>query len=277
MDRSLKSIKIKLFITCCLVFVLHFATDFVREHYLVLSIVEDSSFRLDKYVGLHHDIFETPEHGAHHGANPGASMIAALPCFVFKPVINLIDNYFSKSTRELSAETSAVYKDHRQPRVKFYKQVRERGWDIKFGLVSAITMAFCMAPLSALGAVVMFTALNRLGLSSRLSLWMAFLYALGTPVFFRTAYLNQNLMVGIFAFIGFVQLWQMEDTSQIAVRKRFAIAGLLGGLSLLCDYSGLVPLVMLYGYGVIRRCDSVSLQRALRESLWYFGGAIVPI
>jgi len=228
-------------------------------------------------VGLHHDIFETTDHGAHHGANPGASMIAAVPCYIFKPALQRFDNHFSNVTRKHNGEVSAAYNDHRLPRVKFYKQVRERGWDIKFGLVSALSMVFCMAPLSALGAVVMFGALNCLGLSKRVSLWMAFLYAFGTPVFFRTAYLNQNLMVGVFAFIGFVQLWQFEQGNQTAIRKRFAVAGFLGGLTVLCDYSGLVPLIMLYGYGVLRRGKTVPISNALRESLWYFGGAAIPI
>jgi hypothetical protein len=134
-----------------------------------------------------------------------------------------------------------------------------------------------MAPLSALSSVVMFGTMNRLGLSVGVSLWMAFLYALGTPVFFRTAYLNQNLMVGIFTFIGFILLWQFENKRQSEFWKRFTAAGLLGGLAVLCDYSGLVPLVMLYFYGVLRRIDAVRLQVALKESLWYFGGAIIPL
>ena len=41
--------RIRLFLTCWVVFCLHFATDFVREHYLVVSIVEDASFDLNKY------------------------------------------------------------------------------------------------------------------------------------------------------------------------------------------------------------------------------------
>ena len=73
-NRTSRALQVRLFLTCWLIFVLHFATNFVREHYLVLSIVDDASFRLDEYVDLHVDIFETPDHGAHHGANPGASI-----------------------------------------------------------------------------------------------------------------------------------------------------------------------------------------------------------
>jgi hypothetical protein len=134
-----------------------------------------------------------------------------------------------------------------------------------------------MAPLSALATIVMFQTLNRLGVSRRQSVWMALLFAFGTPVFFRTAYLNQNLMVGIFEFIAFVKLWQMEAGSQGNIWKPMALAGFLGGLAVLCDYSGLVPLIILYGYGLLRRLDLVSLRQALKESLWYFLGAVGPI
>ena len=272
-----KSTKIRLFLTCWLIFVVHFATDFVREHYLVLSITEDHSFKLDKYMGLNPDIFMTDDHGAHHGANPGASMIAAIPYFVFKPLVNWIDNLYSNRSRESNKEMTAIYKDYRAPRVKFYKKVRERGWDIKFGLVSLITMVFCMAPLSALSAVFMYHLLSKLGYSTRWPIWLALLYALGTPIFFRTGYLNQNVMVGIFGFIGFVQLWEMGERKEEKNTKRYVFAGFLGGLTLLCDYSGLVPLIMLYGYGLLRRMDTVPIQQAIRESFWYLAGAIGPI
>jgi len=272
-----KSTKIRLFLTCWLIFVVHFATDFVREHYLVLSITEDYSFKLDKYMGLNPDIFMTPDHGAHHGANPGASMIAVIPYFVFKPLVNWIDNLYSNRGRESNKEMTAIYKDYRAPRVKFYKKVREKGWDIKFGLVSLITMVFCMAPLSALSAVFMYHVLSKLGFSTRWSIWLALLCALGTPIFFRTGYLNQNVMVGIFGFIGFVQLWEIGKKNEEKDAKRYVIAGFFGGLTLLCDYSGLVPLIMLYGYSILQTMDEVSLLRAIKKSFWYLAGAIGPI
>ena len=276
MNESLKATKVRLFLTCWIIFVLHFATDFAREHYLVLSIVDDFSFRLDKYVGLHNDIFVTPNNGAHHGANPGASMIAALPYAVFKPIIDRLVNR-AQVTRAAVDTSTAVYKDDRPARVEFYQKVRARGLDVKFGLVGFVTMAFCMAPISAAGAVVMFDALRYVGLNRSVSLGMSFFYAFGTPMFFRTGYLNQNLMVGIFAFIAFILLWQLGDASRRKIRQRFAVAGFLGGLALLCDYSGGIPLAALYGYGVIRRTDHLSVWDAAKDSLFYIAGAVGPV
>ena len=93
---TIPGLRWRLFLTCWVLYTLHFATDFAREHYLVMSIVDDHSFALDKYYGLHVDIFqnppEAPVQGAHHGANPGISMIAAVPYALLKPAVDLVVN-----------------------------------------------------------------------------------------------------------------------------------------------------------------------------------------
>ena len=47
----------RLFLTSWILFGLMFATNFVREHYPALALVEDGSYRLDRYYELHSDIF----------------------------------------------------------------------------------------------------------------------------------------------------------------------------------------------------------------------------
>lgn len=176
-------------------FVLHFATDIVREHYLSFSLAEDYSFRMDKYLGLHVDIFDTPGHGAHIGNNPGVSMLGAIPYLVCRPIIDRIVSAINDRRAASGAPVTAVYNDPRPRRVEFYRKVREQGLDIRFGLASGVIQALFMAPLSAFAAVVMLRVLCALGLGTRMALLGAFLYALGTPVFFRTAYLNQNVFI----------------------------------------------------------------------------------
>jgi hypothetical protein len=263
------------------VFVLHFATDFVREHYLVVSIAEDQSFALNKYLGLHVDIFQNPPEakvqGAHHGANPGISMIAAIPYFVFRPAVDAVVKRTLAARLARGDTTTAVYDDPRWRRVEFYQTVRRQGLDVKFGLVEAVTLAFCMAPLTALSVVLIFSLLHRLGLRRAHALGLAFLYAFGTPVFFRTAYLNQNLAVGVFALGAFYLLWDPGDTSPIGLRWRYAMAGFLGGLCLLSDYSGALALGLLGLYGLWRRHDSAPWPQGFKDSLWYAAGATLPI
>ena len=72
-------IAVRLFLTCWLVFVLHFASNTVREVYLALAIGDHLSFRVDEYARMHPDLFEKPGFGWHIGANPGGSMLAAIP------------------------------------------------------------------------------------------------------------------------------------------------------------------------------------------------------
>jgi len=274
------ALRFRLFLTCWMVFVLHFATDFVREHYLVISMVEDHSYRLDKYYGLHVDIFQNPPEakvqGAHHGANPGISMVAAIPYFLLRPAVDWAVNR-ELAARALRPDTAVVYRDDRPRRVEFYHRIRERGLDIRFALVSAITLAFCMAPLSAAGVVVMFNLLESMGLARRLSLWFSLLFAFGTPVFFRTAYLNQNLGLGFFAFAAFALIWDPGGRIGWATSRRFLAAGLLGGLAFLSDYSGAILMGLLGFYAWWRASDEAGVAGGFRLSLWYLLGCLPGI
>jgi hypothetical protein len=280
LDRlSPRGIRIRLFLTCWIVFSLHFATDFVREHYLVVSIVEDHSYRLDRFYGLHVDIFQNPPHakvqGAHHGANPGISMLAAVPYFLLRPAVDAVVR--TELARRSPADTTALYRDDRPRRVEFYRQVRQRGLDIRFGLVAAITLVFCMAPLSAGGVVLLHAVLERLRFPRGQALGFALLYAFATPVLFRTAYLNQNLALGIAAFTAFVLIWNPGDLVSWPLRRRYGLAGLLGGFAFLCDYSGAILMGLVGGYAWWRRTDDVPAGPAFRDALWYALGTVPGI
>lgn len=274
MTISHRSIKVRLLLTCWFVFMLHFATDVAREHYLVLSIADEHSFRLDSYVGLHNDIFVTPDHGAHHGANPGASMIAALPYVMVKP---LVDMAVDRTMERRARTAEPVFNDDRPARVEFFKKAWARGLDIKFGLVGFVTLALVMAPLTALSAVFIYDAFILVGFSRRLSLALGLLYAFGTPVFFRAAYLNQNLMVGIFAFIAFMLLWRPDGQGRLGPAQRRVAAGFLGGLALLSDYSGGLALGLLGCYALVKAYGGSGAKGALKGAALFTAGAIGPI
>ena len=76
----------------------------------------------------------------------------------------------------------------------------------------AVTHFLLMAPSSALAAVLMFYALRYATRSDRTAMWLALLYAFGTPVFFRTGFLNHNVMLGHIAFAGFLAIWNPGGT-----------------------------------------------------------------
>jgi MFS family permease len=269
----------RLFLTCWVVYSLHLATDFSREHYLVKSIVDDHSFAMDPYYGLHRDIFVNPPEakvqGAHHGANPGISMLAALPYFAVKPVTDAIDQRIRAGRPP--ADTVATYDDPRGRRVAFYQEVYRRGWDIRFGLITIVTQVLFNAPLAAAGAVVMRALLGWMGLAPGPALGFALLYAFGTPAFFRAGYLSQNLGIAVFALAAFALLWDPGRRVRLATRSRLLLAGLLGGLCLLADYSGALPLGLLGLYAWWRRADASGWKGGFRDSLWYAAGAIGPV
>jgi MFS family permease len=270
----------RLFLTCWIVFCLHFATDFVREHYLVVSIAEDATFDLGKYYGLHEDIFKNPENapegGVHHGANPGISMLAAIPYAALRP---LVDGVVGRvlAGRKAAGADSAVYNDPREARVKFYQQAFARGLDVRFGLVGIITMVLCMAPLSALGVVAVHRVLEGAGVGARPALGLSLLYAFGTPVLFRSAYLNQNLAIGIVAIGAFLMLWNPGSRLRMSESWRTVLAGALAGFGFLCDYSGALALGILGLYALAKARDTHDWSGVIRIGVLYTVGALPMI
>ena len=149
---SSRSISVRLFLTCWIVYCLHFATNFVREHYLALTIAERASFRMDEFLGFMPatDIIDVPGHGVHIGGNPGGSMIAAVSLAPFMPAINRVNAIVQERRGDERRSETPVYDDHRPNRLVFYQKVWEQGLDIKFGLIEAVTLVFCSAVWSAL-------------------------------------------------------------------------------------------------------------------------------
>jgi hypothetical protein len=266
----------RLFVTCWLIFVLHFATDIVREHYLSFSLAEDYSFRMDKYLGFHVDIFDTPGHGAHIGNNPGVSLVGAIPYWLCRPIIDPLVAAIN-ARRAAGAPVTAIYDDPRPRRVEFYRKVREQGLDVRFGLAAGVIQALFMAPMSALSAVLMLRTLSAVGLATRTALAGAFLYALGTPIFFRTAYLNQNVFIAHLLLIGFIALWRPHGFPAWRDRTACLVAGVMGGYSLLSDYSGALVLAWLGLYAACRAWQSGGWRRAWKDSGWYAAGAAAPL
>lgn len=273
--------RLRLFLTAWVIFCLHYATDFVREHFLVISMVEHRTFDLGEYYGLHEDIFVNPPRakvqGVHHGANPGISMLAAVPYALTKPLVDRVVKR-QLALRKARGDTSAVYDDPRQARVRFYREAVSRGLDVRFGLVGIITMVLCMAPLSAFGVVAMFMILRGAGLAEKTSAWLSLLYAFGTPVLFRTAYLNQNLAVGIVALFALLLLWNPSHVLKWRPGTRLFLAGLAGGFAFLCDYSGALATGLLGLYAMWRGRDPDSgFGNPWRAALGYGLGTLGPV
>jgi hypothetical protein len=272
---SRRSVALRLFVTCWLVYVLHFATNTVREIYPALSLGDHLSFDVSEYLGFHPDIFEIPGRGAFINNNPGASMLGAVPYAMSRP---LIDRIVEKVQRSRVAAPDAPAQEYNTiyPMAReFYRKARERGLDVKFGLGAGVMQALLMAPLSALSVVVMFYILTSLT-TIRAALFLALLYAFATPVFYRTAQLNQNLLVSHFALFAFAILWRPWKESVKPYNLRYFIAGVLSGWTVVLDYTGLVVLASLGLYICLLR-KGESRKRNLRDLCLYGAGAASSI
>jgi hypothetical protein len=272
---SPRSIAVRLFLTCWLVYSIHVATNTVREIYLALAIGDHFSFRVDEYANLHTDLFDKPGYGWHIGANPGASMLGAIPYAMSRPAVDRVVAAVNRSRTNVK-EPPAYNSPWPLARL-FFEQSWRRGYDVKFGLASVIMQAFCMAPISAFAVVAMFYLLRLVFASDRIGLWMALLYAFGTPAFYRTGYLNHNLMLGHFAFLGFLAMWNPGKSLRISQNWRYFLGGLTGGAALLLDYSGVVFLLGLFFYGIVRAGGFREIGQTVRLSCWYVAGTLGPV
>lgn len=280
--QPVRRVAIRLFLTCWVVYGVFFTTDVVREHYLAVAIGEDLTFRVDPYGGLHPDLFEIPGRGWHIGNNPGASMIAAIPYAVFAPAVNAVAARVQARREAAGMDEPPEYRTEWELSRGFYREAWRRGLDVKLGLAAWVTHAFGMAPLSAAAVALMFLVLaaafdggwtaggepRTVGGDNRTAgdgdprtvgngdpgtaLVLALIFAFATPVFFRTGFLNQNLLLGYVAFAGFAVAWNPAGW-ELSGRARAALAGLAGGLCVLLDYSGVVAMAGLYAHLLVRR------------------------
>ncbi len=271
-----RAVALRLFVTCWLVYVLHFATNTVREIYPALSLGDHLSFDVSEYLGMHDDIFEIPGRGAFINNNPGASILGAIPYTLARPIIDRVVERVQlarATSREPAPEYITIYPMARE----FYRKARERGLDVKFGLAAGVMQAFFMAPLSALSAVVMFYILVSLTSSVRAALLLALLYAFATPVFYRTAQLNHNLLVAHSALFAFASLWRPWDDPSRPQRPRYLVAGLLCGWAVVLDYSGLLVVSVLSLYGLVRRSSLPAEARSRNDVLRFAIGLLCSI
>ncbi len=266
-----RGIAIRIFITCWMIFALHFATNTVREIFPAIALADNFSFDVSEYSGLHHDIFEIPGRGSFINNNPGASILAAVPYFFLKPVTDRVVERV-QIARSLEQRSEPPKFDTIYPLAQeFYARSRERGLDVKFGIAAGIMQSLVMAPISALGAVVMFWILFSLTQNRGSAVFLTFLYAFATPIFFRTAQLNQNVLMASFALFSFALLW--KPWSNPASRKpNYLLAGLCCGWTVVLDYSGLVAVAVISSYAISIWYGEADDDRSFADIAKFFGG-----
>ncbi len=267
---------VRLFATVWLVYSIHFAPDVAREAYLAIALGDDHSIRVDKYLGLHPDLFEIEGRGAYINNSPGASILGAIPYAVARPVLDLL---FRWKPGLVAPKPAATYDDPRPNRNRFFNEARSRGLDIKLGLAAAVMHAGLMVPLGAAAVVAMFVYLRGTLRDERTAVWLALLYAFGTPIFFRSAFLNQNVLIAhavLVAYFVASRITREGHPVKPPVARLIAVGALLG-FALLCDYSG-IPLIVAFGVWAIgmgwRRSGPGA---GMKWGALYTAGALGPI
>lgn len=271
------AIKLRLFLTCWLVFTVHFATNTVREHYPAFSLIEGGTFKVDRYQHFHPDIFMHEDGHAYIGNNVAGSVIAAVPLLVSRPLLDRLEAY-EKERIESEGVPGAEYRNERHPNSQaFFRLAKEEGLTLRFGAATVVTSAFLMAPLSALIVVLMFQILLDRGVPRRRALGLTLLFAFATPVFFRTGVLNHNMMLMYTTFVAFHLLWVRPGEDTPSSMRRRIVAGFLAGLGLALDYSGVIPLLVLFGYLIGSRVRTASWPTAIRESIPFVLASVPPV
>jgi len=275
-STALRGMPLRLFLACWLVYALHFATNTVREIYPALSLGDHLSFDVSEYVGLHPDIFTIPGRGAFINNNPGASILGALPYALARPLIDAIAARVA-GTRAASAQPPPEYDTIYPMAREFHRQAHERGVDVKLGLGAAVMQSFLMAPLAALAVVLMFSIIAQRTGSTQTAVALALLYGFATPIFYRTAQLNHNVLVAHCALAAFALIWCPWKGVRASAGLRHLAAGLLCGLAVLLDYSGVIVVVVLGGYALWCRTARPEAERSWADIAAFVAGSAVGI
>jgi len=276
MLKFLGSTRVRIFLTAWILYSVHFATNIVREHYPAFSLVDHGTFFVDEYQGFHDDIFVHPNGHSVVGNQVFVSALAAIPLFIFDPVLDAIERYSKQKIAE-SGVKAEEYRTDKPNRVRFFRLVQERGLALRFGAAAVVTSAFFMAPLTAWFLLLMYDVLRQRGVQKRMATGLTFLFGFATPIFFRASHLNHNMFIMYAMFIAFVMLWRgAESGKAMSLGSRLTV-GCLGGITLASDYMGVLILPLLYGYMLFTRINTTRWQQAFRESLALVVGSIPPI
>ena len=261
--RGGRAVTWRVFFTCWLVYTVFWTPYIVREHFPALALVERGTMNVERYLGWIDDIFSGSKGGAYINNNPGASLTAAVPLLLMRPVLARLDQW-----------------NQRLPRIpgqgddeELFRLTMAEGRGFYFLAVAFVTVALVMAPATAATAAYMCARVTQADVPAAGAAAIALLYGLGTPVLFRAEHLNHNLLVGDAGIMALLLLWDPGDRPLQPARA--AAAGLLGGYAVLCDYSGVVVIAVTALYVWLRSVGLAAAPRWTRRTNWRVVAAYV--
>jgi len=289
-----RAVAVRVFVTCWLVYTAYFTPYIVREHFPAITLAESGAFNVERFLGWTEDIFAGPRGGAYINNNPGASIAGAVPLMLAKPLLDA-------AKRRDRGRPPGMPPTGPPDMVTLIVAHRQ---EMYFMLVALVTVAGLMAPVSAATAALLSSRLMQAGVSAGTAALIALLYALGTPVFFRNAYLNHNMLVASAALTAFLLLWDSRKTDSLPAAQSaefplrstppeaaFALlwdrefrrlgatrafaCGLLCGYAVLCDFSGLIVVGGVGLYVLLRSRDGAP--RVRLAPVLSFAAGVAPM
>jgi len=246
----------RVFFTCWITYTVFWTPYIEREHFPAITLADSGTLNVQRFLRYTPDIFPSARGGAFINNNPGASITGAIPLFVFRPLIARVEAWNLHQPHPPIPPNDGEF---------FWRTVRD-GLQYYFLLIAFLTVALAMAPITAGTAAFFCARLQTFGISDANAIQVSLLYALGTPIFFRAALLNHNMLVCNAAFMAFLVLWDpLEHPAPIPDAHGLqnpdsrplrpvpaALAGLLSGYCVLCDWSGVVVLAVTALYCFLR-------------------------
>ncbi len=257
----------RLFLICVLVYSAFFTTNVVREHYPAFSLIDHGNFRVDEYLGFHSDIFQHSDGHSYIDSNVLTSVFAAVPLLVFDPVLDALERHSKAKLREQGGQADTTYDTKYKNRREMFRKVKLAGKDLRFGAATAITSVFLTAPIAALCVVLLYGFLRGRAVPEPRAVALSLLFAFGSPIFYRAAHLNQNLLLMAATFGAFLLLYQAPGVPYDPSVKCRAWAGVLLGLTFAFDYSGAVPAGVVGAYYVVSRIREAGFMRGVKGSI----------
>ena len=84
---------LRLFVSCWLIYAVHWAPFMIREQFPALTLANSGTLNVERFLGWSPDIFPGPRGGAFINNNPGASIVAAVPLWVARPALTVIERW----------------------------------------------------------------------------------------------------------------------------------------------------------------------------------------
>ena len=209
--KALRNNKIKIFLTVLLVYLFYTSPAYLTANtnrFIVLtkSIVEDQTYRIDKYQHTTRDVAIYNGH-YYAGAAPGLGLLAVPVYAISRPLLNLVPK--------------TIYQE------------------IEFNMLNLLFTFFLSILPGAFLAVLLYDLLQDFNLKEKERILLVFASSFGTLLFFYATKFMAHVMGAFLVFSAFYILFKLKRR-KLQKKYLYFIAGLLLGTAVLLEYTNII-------------------------------------